>query len=119
MKYEDPATTAVEEQTRKVPSLFFLGLAAAAVGISALLTFSGGPRRLLGPRRDIGLLIAQWVPAILVLGTYNKIAKTFSPPDSRYQQLQHGGNRAGAEPEGIYRSEQATTAEPPRGVGPR
>ena len=64
---EDRATAAVEEQTTKAPSLLFLGLAVGAMAASAAFVLSG--------RKQLGNFIGQWAPSILVMGTYNKIAK--------------------------------------------
>jgi hypothetical protein len=64
---EDPATAKVEEQTTKAPSLWFLGLAVGAMVASATLVLTG--------RKQLGNFIGQWAPSILIMGTYNKIAK--------------------------------------------
>ncbi len=69
---EDIATTKVEEQTAKAPSLMFLGLALAAMGASAALVLSG--------RKQLGNFVGQWAPSILIMGTYNKIAKELALP---------------------------------------
>ena len=36
--------------------------------------------------------MGQWVPTLLILGTYNKIAKTFTPPYDEEQRVRHGDN---------------------------
>jgi hypothetical protein len=82
MKNEGMTTTMVERETRKIPSLTFLGLAAGAMGVSALLMLLG--------KKQTANFIGQWVPTILVLGTYNKIAKTFSAPYDEEHRLRHG-----------------------------
>ncbi|MFL5263562.1 MAG: hypothetical protein ACJ79R_04945 [Anaeromyxobacteraceae bacterium] len=64
---EDTATTKVEEQTSKAPSLLFLGLALGSMAASAALVLTG--------RKQLGTFIGQWAPTILIMGTYNKIAK--------------------------------------------
>lgn len=69
---EDPVTTKVEEQTTKAPSLLFLGIAIGAMAASAALVLSG--------RKQLGNFIGQWAPSILVMGTYNKIAKELAGP---------------------------------------
>lgn len=69
---EDRVTSKVEEQTTKAPSLLFLGLAAGAMAASAALMLTG--------RKQIGNFIGQWAPSILVMGTYNKIAKELAGP---------------------------------------
>lgn len=57
----------VEEQTKKIPNLVFLGLAGAAVVASAVLTMNKRPQ--------LGNFIGLWVPSILLLGIYNKMVK--------------------------------------------
>ena len=57
----------MEEQTTKAPSLLFLGLALGSMAASAALVLSG--------RKKLGNFIGQWAPSILIMGTYNKIAK--------------------------------------------
>jgi hypothetical protein len=86
MKNEGQGTTAIEMRTRKIPSITFLMAAIGAMAVSAGLVMSG--------RKQWGNFIGQWVPSILVLGTYNKIAKTFSAPRDEEERLQHGGNRS-------------------------
>jgi hypothetical protein len=70
--HEDTATTKVEEQTTKAPSLLFLGLALASMAASAALVLTG--------RKQLGNFIGQWAPSILIMGTYNKIAKEMAGP---------------------------------------
>lgn len=70
MKNEDRVTSTVEEQTKQIPSVTFLGLAGGAMIASAALIFMGRDRW--------SMFVGQWVPTLLILGTYNKIAKTFS-----------------------------------------
>jgi hypothetical protein len=84
MKNEDTLTTNVEMQTRRIPSIGFLGVAIGCMAASAVLMLSG--------RKTWANFVGQWVPSILILGTYNKIAKTFSPPVNEEQRVQHGGN---------------------------
>ncbi len=86
MKNEDQATTSVEEMTKRIPSISFLGVAVACMAVSAGLMLSG--------RKTWANFVGQWAPTILILGTYNKIAKTFSPPVDERQRAMHGGNRS-------------------------
>jgi len=66
-EHEDRATGTVESQTAKIPSIGFLGVAIAAMAASAMLKASG--------KDDWALFVGQWVPSILVIGTYNKLVK--------------------------------------------
>ena len=75
MEYEDRATEAVEQQTAKMPSLAFLGLAVGAMAASAALVLSG--------RKEIGNFVGQWAPSILIVGLYNKFAKEIAVPKRR------------------------------------
>jgi hypothetical protein len=82
MKNEDLATTKVEEMTKRLPSMSFLGLAIGAMAVSATLMVLN--------RKTWANFIGQWAPTILILGTYNKIVKTFSAPYSEAQRGIHG-----------------------------
>jgi hypothetical protein len=84
MKNEGKTTSMIEMQTRRIPSLAFLGAALGSMALSAGLLMSG--------KKEWGTFIAQWTPAFLLIGTYNKIAKTFSAPYDEEQRLQHGGH---------------------------
>ena len=64
---EDRVTGTVESQTAKLPSIGFLGAAIAAMAASAVLKMAG--------KDDWSLFVGQWVPSILVIGTYNKLVK--------------------------------------------
>jgi hypothetical protein len=86
MKNEGTTTSMVENETRKIPSITFLGVAFAAMGTSLVLMMMG--------KKQAANFIGQWVPTILVMGTYNKIAKTFTAPYDEQQQLRHGDNAA-------------------------
>ena len=86
MKNEDMATTTVEDVTKRIPSISFLGVAIGCMAVSAGLMLAG--------RKTWANFVGQWAPTILILGTYNKIAKTFSPPVDEKQRALHGGNRS-------------------------
>ena len=84
MKNEGEVTTRIEMQTRRIPSIGFLGVAIGCMAASALLMISG--------RKTWANFVGQWAPTLLILGTYNKIAKTFSPPVDERQRVRHGGH---------------------------
>jgi hypothetical protein len=84
MKNEDVATSSIEQVTKRVPSVGFLGLAVGAIAVSATL--------MLLNRKTWANFVGQWAPTILILGTYNKLVKTFSSPYSEVQRMEHGGN---------------------------
>ena len=57
----------IEEQTKKIPNLVFLGLGIASIVGSAALTAS--------KRKVLGNFVGLWVPTLLIFGLYNKIIK--------------------------------------------
>ena len=57
----------IEEQTKKIPNLVFLGLALASMAASAALTAR--------KQKVLGNFVGLWAPAILSLGLYNKLVK--------------------------------------------
>lgn len=58
----------IEQQTAKLPSDTFLWGAIGAMGVSAILHFSGA--------KDQSRFIGQWVAPLLLFGVYNKLVKT-------------------------------------------
>ena len=57
----------VEEQTKKIPNLVFMGAAGISMIASAILTLRNRPA--------FGTFVGLWVPSILLLGLYNKMVK--------------------------------------------
>jgi hypothetical protein len=57
----------IEQQTAKVPSVIFLGAAAASV-IGSLASFFSG-------RKQFANLVGEWVPTLLLLGMYSRLVK--------------------------------------------
>ena len=57
----------IEEQTKKIPNLVFLGLALASMAASAALTAR--------KQKVLGNFVGLWAPAILSFGLYNKLVK--------------------------------------------
>jgi hypothetical protein len=64
---EDRFTAAIEEQTSRVPSSLFLGLAFGSMALSAALKISG--------RNSWALFVGQWAAPLLIMGSYNKMVK--------------------------------------------
>jgi hypothetical protein len=58
-----------KKELKKVPNMFFLGLAGAAVLGSTLLNLSNN-----GKKKILGQLLGLWVPSLLTMGLYNKVA---------------------------------------------
>lgn len=65
---EGTLTRSIEEQTAKIPSINWLGLAVGSMGISFVTAV------LLG-RRSLGNFFGLWAPSLLLIGVYNKIVK--------------------------------------------
>lgn len=65
---EGDVTKAIEEQTSKIPSVFYLSLAVGSMAVSAVAAMSN--------RKELANFIGLWAPSILLLGIYNKIVKT-------------------------------------------
>ena len=62
-------TKALENQTAKIPSVFFLNLAIGSIALSAAV-------KLFKKRDDTtGNFIGLWAPTFLLLGLYNKLVK--------------------------------------------
>ena len=60
-------TRTVEGCTAAVPSSAFLGVAIGAMAVALTLQLAG--------RGKWGNFLAQWVPAWLIIGVYNKLVK--------------------------------------------
>lgn len=66
---EGSTTKAIEHQTIKIPSSYFLAAAGGAVAVSLGLA-------LVSKRKGWANFVGSWVPSLLLLGVYNKIVKT-------------------------------------------
>jgi hypothetical protein len=64
---EGPVARAIERQTSRIPSDFFLWTGLAAIGTSLTLSLFG--------KQKVANFVGQWVPTVLLLGVYNKIVK--------------------------------------------
>lgn len=84
---EDGLTRSVENQTAKVPSIGYLGLAVASMGVSAFLSFGL-------KKRELANFVGLWVPTILIMGLYNKLVK-IEHEDLRGSQI--SGNVTGSQ----------------------
>ncbi len=83
---EGPVALAIEKQTAKLPSGFFLLAAGAAAASSLILEIAG--------LKDKSRFVGQWVAPILICGVYNKIVKTQGSDKLHSEEL--GGSRAGS-----------------------
>jgi hypothetical protein len=92
VKNEDLTTTMLEEQTKRIPSINFLALAVGSMALSAGLYLTG--------RKNLANFVGQWAPTILILGTYNKITKTFSAPYDEWQRARHGDHASALKQQG-------------------
>ena len=64
---EGPVATAIEEQTAKLPSDFFLWTGIGFMAISFGLQVAG--------KQKVSNFIGHWPTCILLLGLYNKLVK--------------------------------------------
>ena len=64
---EDEFTKSVEAYTAAIPSSAYLAVAVGAMALSLFCQMTG--------RGKWGNFIAQWVPAWLIIGLYNKVVK--------------------------------------------
>jgi hypothetical protein len=64
---EDRVTRNIEQQTSKIPSTTFLGLALGSMGVSAVLKILG--------HNHWALFVGQWAAPLLIMGNYNKMVK--------------------------------------------
>ena len=67
--HEGKVTKAIENQTSKIPSGFYLTLAVGSMMLSAAFAASS-------KRKDMANFVGLWAPSLLILGLYNKIVKT-------------------------------------------
>lgn len=71
---EGGLTRRVEEQTAKIPSINWLGLAVGSMALSAATT-------LIFQRRVLGTFFGLWAPTLMIIGLYNKMVKMESKMD--------------------------------------
>lgn len=64
---EGRVAVALEKQTSRLPSDFFLWTAIGSMAGSLVLAMSG--------RQKLANFVGQWVPTMLIFGLYNKIVK--------------------------------------------
>ena len=64
---EDEFTGSIERYTAKIPSSGYLGIAIGSIAASAILKIFR--------KDDWSLFVGQWVPALLIIGVYNKLVK--------------------------------------------
>ncbi|MBC7711927.1 MAG: hypothetical protein H7177_01210 [Rhizobacter sp.] len=66
---EGSMTKAIEHQTAKIPSTYFLAAAGGAVVLSLGMA-------VMSEKKGWANFVGNWVPSLLLLGIYNKIVKT-------------------------------------------
>ena len=65
---EDEVTKKVEQQTARVPSIGYLGLAIGSMALSAGLA-------IFADRKPWANFVGLWAPTFLLLGVYSKLVK--------------------------------------------
>lgn len=69
-RHEGRLTTAIENQTAKVPSVVYLNLAFASIALSLGLAVSTR-------KAEWANFVGTWAPAFMLIGIYNKLVKEF------------------------------------------
>ncbi len=67
IKKEGPVAKAIENQTAKLPSDWFLWSALGSMGVALALKIMG--------KKHQALFVGQWAAPFLILGLYNKLVK--------------------------------------------
>lgn len=91
--HEGQLTRTVEEQTARVPSGAYLGLAFGSMIAAAAFQLSG--------RKQTAQFIGHWVPSLLIIGVYNKLVKLEHELLDVYDEAEDGepsAAHAGASP---------------------
>ena len=88
---EGEMTKRIEQQTAKIPSIGFLGLALGSMVASAALAF-------VAQRKELANFVGLWAPSLLLIGIYNKLVKLEgSDFRSHPQYAQQGGQGVSAQ----------------------
>lgn len=66
--HEGEMTRKIEQQTAKIPSIGFLGLAMGSMVASAALAF-------FARKKELANFVGLWAPSLLLIGVYNKLVK--------------------------------------------
>lgn len=66
--HEGKMTRKIEQQTAKIPSIGFLGLAVGSMVASAALAF-------FAQKKEMATFVGLWAPSLLLIGIYNKLVK--------------------------------------------
>jgi hypothetical protein len=66
--HEGEITKRVEEQTAKIPSLGYLGLAVGSMVLSAGLV-------IFARKKELANFVGLWAPSFMLMGIYNKLVK--------------------------------------------
>ncbi|MCM2322132.1 MAG: hypothetical protein NDJ90_02610 [Oligoflexia bacterium] len=76
---EGRLTEKIEQQTAKIPSLGYLGLAVGSMAASALLAVFSN-------KKEYANFVGLWAPSFLLLGIYNKLVKIESSSLSTFSK---------------------------------
>ncbi len=77
---EGRMTKKIEQATARVPSIGYLSLAIASIGLSGALA-------LFSKRKTLANFVGLWVPTIMLVGIYNKLVKIEGSDFRSRQQL--------------------------------
>ena len=65
---EGKVTKTVENQTAKLPSMFWFGLSVASMGASAVMLATSR-------KKEYANFVGMWAPCFMLIGIYNKLVK--------------------------------------------
>jgi hypothetical protein len=82
--HEGQMTRRIEQQTAKIPSIGFLGLAMGSMVASAALAF-------FAQKKELATFVGLWAPSLLLIGVYNKLVKIEA--EGGFGQQGSGGRR--------------------------
>ncbi|MDD4974358.1 MAG: hypothetical protein PHY93_08390 [Bacteriovorax sp.] len=78
---EAKVTKSIAKKSENIPVSVFLAMAAGAAALSIGLAMNR--------KRSWAIVVGQWIPSILLLGIYNKVANTQTLEKTDNQSLLH------------------------------
>jgi hypothetical protein len=111
--HEGEMTKRIEQQTAKIPSIGFLGLAVGSMVASAALAF-------FAQRKELANFVGLWAPSLLMIGVYNKLVKIEAEGGFGQQgsgRRQRGENQSGQSYSQSYGTSQGYSSQGYTGQG--
>lgn len=91
--HEGEMTRRIEQQTAKIPSISFLGLAVGSMVASAALAF-------FARKKELANFVGLWAPSLLLIGVYNKLVKLEAEGFGQRNGHRQAASRTGEEATG-------------------